>query len=100
MVADSWIFTLFSIAFGNRSIAGSSRKSAPLREATLGITGVRRSAAGRVERLREGQLSMNPRMILARLAGVAAIVVAAAGMATAQEGEKQKTAIVGVSGMT
>ena len=89
-----------SIGLSTRAIIGSSRKGAPLREATLGITGVRRSAAGRVERPREGQLSMIPRMILARLAGVAAIVVAAAGMATAQEGEKQKTAIVGVSGMT
>lgn len=43
---------------------------------------------------------MNPRMILARLAGVAAIVVAAGSLGFAQEGEKQKTAVVGVSGMT
>jgi hypothetical protein len=43
---------------------------------------------------------MNSRKILARLAGVAAIAFAAAVPALAQDGDKQKTAIVGVSGMT
>jgi hypothetical protein len=43
---------------------------------------------------------MNPRTFLARLGGVAAIVAALSVPALAQDGSKQRSAIVGVSGMT
>jgi hypothetical protein len=87
LMAPSQTDVDFSITKTARSIEKAGRTSGPVREFSRPIDESKES-------------NMNARSFFARLAGAATFVAALSVSAFADEGDKQATAVVGISGMT